>query len=97
MTEPIRSDSKHNRLPENQPLKPGLGEVIGVAGGLPPLPKPPVVVASSPPPPAEPSAYPDLEKRLRSPRTLFSAILSVVTATRTWGSPAGRGHRQSPL
>ena len=61
----------------NPPLQPGLGEVLGVAGGLPPLP--PVPVPANVGPPA-PSAMPDLEHRLRSPRTLVNAVFSVVIA-----------------
>ena len=61
--------------PGNPPLQPGLGEAMAVAGGLkPPLAEPPV--------PAEvpPSAMPDLERRLRSPRTAVNAVFSVVIA-----------------
>jgi phosphate transport system permease protein len=69
------------RAKESEPspaLVPGLGEIIGVAGGLPALEDRPVMV--EPPGPEAVAPLPDLEKRLRSPRTLFSAALSVLTA-----------------
>jgi phosphate transport system permease protein len=63
---------------KNPPLEPGLGQMIGVAGGLPPLEQ--LSVSGEIRQPAEaPALPPDLERRLRSPRTLFSAALSVLT------------------
>jgi phosphate transport system permease protein len=60
------------------PLEPGLGQVFGVAGGLGPVR--PAPVGEMPLVPAPELVLPlDLEKRLRSPRTLFSAVLSFVT------------------
>src|SRR6516225_4926372 len=57
------------------PLEPGLGEVMAVAGGMPTAPPAP------PPTPAEaPRPAPDLERRLRTPRTFINAIFSVVIA-----------------
>jgi phosphate transport system permease protein len=60
-------------------LEPGLGQVMGVAGGLPAIESPSIsaIVRRLPPPVEGPP--PDLEKRLRSPRTLVSAVLSVIT------------------
>jgi phosphate transport system permease protein len=53
--------------------QPGLGQVMGIAGGLAP------VVPPSVPDIAIPSLpLPDLERRLRKPRTFFSAALSVI-------------------
>ena len=61
-------------VPPAPPLQPGLGEVMAVAGGLaPPLPlsAPHETPVPVPPPP-------DLERRLRRPRTLFSAAMSAL-------------------
>jgi phosphate transport system permease protein len=55
-------------------LTPGLGQVIGVAGGL----EPPPPLSAPHETPQLPLAPPDLERRLRKPRTLFSAAMSVV-------------------
>ncbi len=55
--------------PSRPPREPGLGEAMGVAGGLP-------AIAIEPATPAPPAAPPELERQLRSPRTLFSAIMS---------------------
>src|SRR5262249_56806047 len=55
-------------VPSAPPLQPGLGEVMAVAGGVAPTAAP----HEAPPPP------PDLERRLRRPRTLFSAAMSVL-------------------
>jgi phosphate transport system permease protein len=65
---------------QRPPREPGLGQVIGVAGGLPAPETASVsgIIARLPAPPEGPP--PDLEKRLRSPRTLVSAALSVITA-----------------
>src|SRR5262245_25494355 len=57
------------------PLQPGLGQVLAVASGmLPPSPAAGGPGAEAPvvPPP------PDLALRLRKPRTLFSAVMSVL-------------------
>jgi phosphate transport system permease protein len=67
------------------PLEPGLGQVMGVAGGITPL-EPPPVAANLQPAPETPATPLDLEKRLRSPRTLFSAILSVTTGLMAVGA-----------
>jgi phosphate transport system permease protein len=78
MSAPEANDPK--RRQDRPPNEPGLGQVIGVAGGLPAVQTPSVsgMVARLPPrPDTEPP--PDLEMRLRSPRTLVSAVLSVVT------------------
>jgi len=74
-------DSKEAASPAR--LEPGLGEVMGVAGGIAP-PVPPAVVAGIPQPIE--ITPPDLEKRLRSPRTLFSAVLSVITGLMAVGA-----------
>jgi len=68
------------KTPDHKPLEPGLGQMIGVAGGLPAVEPPSItqILARLPEAP-ETQLPPDLEKRLRSPRTMFSAILSVVT------------------
>jgi phosphate transport system permease protein len=70
-------DPKHP--PEKPPLEPGLGQVMATAGGLPPLDPSQLsaVLRRLPEPPEGPP--PDLEMRLRSPRTLLSAVLSVIT------------------
>jgi phosphate transport system permease protein len=69
------------------PLEPGLGQVMGVAGGLPPLQDPSISrILSGLPPLQEPQTPPDLEKRLRSPRTFFSALLSVITGIMAVGA-----------
>jgi phosphate transport system permease protein len=68
------------KVPKDKPaLEPGLGQVMGVAGGLPAIESPSIsaIVRRLPAPVEGPP--PDLEKRLRSPRTLVSAVLSVVT------------------
>jgi len=57
------------------PLQPGLGEVMGVAGGLAPLTQPEAPLV---PPPTV--IMPDLERRLRAPRTFVNAVFSVVIA-----------------
>ena len=66
-----------------QHRQPGLGQVIGVAGGL--RPEAPPYVAAVPVQPTkfqptefQPTGPPDLERRLRKPRTLFSAAMSVI-------------------
>ncbi len=59
------------------PLEPGLGEVIGVAGGLGPIETAPV---GELPPPSPPTSTPDLERRLRSPRTLVNMAFTIVIA-----------------
>jgi phosphate transport system permease protein len=61
--------------PSSEPqLTPGLGEVLGVAGGLPALaPEPDLTLIA----PVAPGAMPDLERRLRSPRTFINAIFSL--------------------
>ena len=62
------------RLPRGKPpLQPGLGEVMGVAGGLPPL-------TVAPPPPSLEAQPPDLDRRLASPRTFANAVFSVLIA-----------------
>jgi phosphate transport system permease protein len=71
-----------NTRPEDAgpPRKPGLGQVIGVAGGLPGTDPASVsaMLQRLPPAPADAGPPPDLELRLRKPRTLFSAALSVL-------------------
>jgi phosphate transport system permease protein len=66
----------------SKPLEPGLGQVMGVAGGLPPLEQLSVADQLRQPP----LPPPDLEKRLRSPRTLLSAALSVITGLMAIGA-----------
>jgi hypothetical protein len=69
--------SDEPKKPAHPPLQPGLGQVMGVAGGM--AQARPLAVPEIP----EPSPYqrppPDLAKRLRAPRTLVSAALSVIT------------------
>jgi phosphate transport system permease protein len=55
------------------PLQPGLGEVMGVAGGLPPL-------TVAPPPSLETPQPPNLDRRLRSRRTFVNVAFSVLIA-----------------
>jgi phosphate transport system permease protein len=61
VNEPERRDQPKVRSPAQRP---GLGELIGVAGGVAPA--------------AAPPAPPDLALQLRKPRTLFSAMMSVL-------------------
>jgi phosphate transport system permease protein len=79
MSDPAKPEDPKKRAAK-PPLEPGLGQVMGVAGGLGPLETPSLsgIVARLPRAPDE-TPPPDLEKRLRSPRTLFSAVLSVTT------------------
>jgi phosphate transport system permease protein len=56
------------------PLEPGLGEVMAVAGGMPTAPPAPPTSVEAPRP------APDLEHRLRTPRTFINAIFSAVIA-----------------
>jgi phosphate transport system permease protein len=77
MSEPTPDKAKGSK--DNPPLQPGLGEIIGVAGGLPAIEPPSISAIVRRLPPEVEGPPPDLEKRLRSPRTLVSAILSVVT------------------
>src|SRR5262249_16473225 len=59
--------------PRDPPMTPGLGEVLGVAGGVaPPVPAP---GTSEPVPPRPP---PPLGTRLRTPRTFVNAVFSGV-------------------
>jgi len=58
----------------NPPLQPGLGEVMGVAGGLPPL------TVAPPPPSLEAPEPPNLDRRLRSRRTFVNVVFSVLIA-----------------
>jgi phosphate transport system permease protein len=55
-----------------EPLKPGLGEVMATAGGV-----------AVEPPPEPPVQMPELERSLRKPRTLLSAVLSILTGIMT--------------
>jgi phosphate transport system permease protein len=61
------------------PLRPGLGEVIGIAGGLPPVPQALDVTL-------RPRVVPDLERRLRSPRTFINALFSLVIVLMALGA-----------
>ena len=63
----------------------GLGEVMGTAGGMPPVP--PAPPAAIPIPPA-PAGLPDLERRLRSPRTFINAFFSLIIALMAFGAMA---------
>jgi phosphate transport system permease protein len=70
-----------SKPPAKRELKPGLGEVMGVAAGLSPLPTqetyaPPISAPTTPPA----AVSLDLERRLRSPRTLVNALFSLVVA-----------------
>jgi phosphate transport system permease protein len=70
---------------KSKPLEPGLGKVMAVAGGV--APPEPATVADNLRQPAESlAAPPDLEMRLRSPRTLLSAALSVITGLMAIGA-----------
>jgi phosphate transport system permease protein len=75
MSEPTKP-GPGSSLPANPPLEPGLGEVLAVAGGLPPAPPPPAPTV----PEVSTSPLPDLERRLRSPRTFIDSLFSVVIA-----------------
>jgi phosphate transport system permease protein len=56
------------------PLRAGLGEVIGIAGGLLPVTQEP----AAPDAPQPPRNELDLERRLRSPRTFINALFSLL-------------------
>jgi phosphate transport system permease protein len=74
MSEPVKPEDQGQKPAEEKvALTPGLGQVMGVAGGLPVLPPLDVGPAPVPPPP-------DLARRLRKPRTFFSAAMSILTA-----------------
>jgi phosphate transport system permease protein len=91
MNEPGKGDQKKMGPPGHPTKEPGLGEVMGTAGGLP-APSPPkssalesttlnALVGEGPlaaPAPVTLQPPPDLVLRLRKPRTLFSAVLSVL-------------------
>jgi phosphate transport system permease protein len=66
MTDPVNPSGRVD-------LQPGLGQMIGVAGGVAPA-EPPAV----PDVPPRPQPPPELERQLRKPRTLFSAAMSVL-------------------
>jgi phosphate transport system permease protein len=67
--------------PGHPPRRPGLGAVMSVAAGLPP---PLAVQELAPPgPTTEP---PDLERRLRSPRSFINALFSLVIALMAFGA-----------
>jgi phosphate transport system permease protein len=74
--------SEAAKTPGDPPLHPGLGEVMGIAGGLPPLPAAPPAPPSAPPI----EVPPDLERRLRSPRTFINALFTVVIAAMAFGA-----------
>jgi phosphate transport system permease protein len=72
--------AEHPEKTPRAPVDPGLGQVIGVAGGLSPAePISITTILERLPQPPETETFPDLEKRLRSPRTMFSAVLSLLT------------------
>jgi phosphate transport system permease protein len=66
--EALLSDLQAKAKPPEPALQPGLGEVMAVAGG----------VAAPPEHPQPLPEPPDLQMRLRKPRTLFSAGMSVI-------------------
>lgn len=71
MSEPTEPE----KAPDHPPLEPGLGEMMGVAEGLPPIA---VDAIAGNPGVAHFGAEPDLEHRLRSPRTFINAVFSVL-------------------
>lgn len=81
MSEPVKPPGD-DPPPSKPPLQPGLGELMGVAAGLPPLP------TESLAPPTGPTRVdaPDLERRLRAPRTFINALFSLVIATMAFGA-----------
>ena len=64
------------------PLQPGLGEIMGVAGGLPSLTVATPAASTAP----LSNAAPDLERRLRSPRTFVNALFSLIIAMMAFGA-----------
>jgi phosphate transport system permease protein len=63
---------------EERKREPGLGEAMAVAGGVgAPVPPPSVDATLAPRP------LPDLARRLRAPRTMFSAFMSICAAVLT--------------
>jgi phosphate transport system permease protein len=80
MSEPVRSPGDDQR-PGDPPLQPGLGEMMGVAAGLPPL-----TVDDPAPFAPPPSDAPDLERRLRSSRTFINALFSLLIAMMAFGA-----------
>jgi phosphate transport system permease protein len=63
--------------PARPPREPGLGDVMGVAGGMHAPPSIATIEAR------EPQIPPELARRLRSPRTLFSAMMSIAAGIMT--------------
>ena len=70
------SESAKPPDPAKPALQPGLGEVMGVAAGLSPV----SAEERSPTTPSAPTIAPDLERRLRSPRTFINAVFSFIVA-----------------
>ncbi|HYV39240.1 MAG TPA: hypothetical protein VE988_26365, partial [Gemmataceae bacterium] len=79
MSDHLKREDSDKAAPR-QPAEAGLGHVMGVAGGLPAAEPISITAALQRlPQDLESGPFPDLEKRLRSPRTMLSAILSVTT------------------
>jgi phosphate transport system permease protein len=73
MMDPDDTNGQAEEFSSERDRQPGLGEVMGVAGGLEPA-IPPAITDEL----IKEHPLPDLAMRLRKPRTLFSAVLSVV-------------------
>jgi phosphate transport system permease protein len=80
MNEPRKPEDAQKQPSTAARLEPGLGDVMATAGGLKP-PPPSVSDIRAVVPSFVP--FPDLERRLRKPRTLFSAVLSLIAGVMT--------------
>jgi phosphate transport system permease protein len=81
MSEPVKTPGD-GPSPSDPPLHPGLGELMGVAAGLPPL----STAVFAPPAAPAPIDAPDLARRLRAPRTFINALFSLVIAAMAFGA-----------
>jgi phosphate transport system permease protein len=80
MSEPLKTQAD-DPPPGDPPLEPGLGALMGVAAGLPPI-----IVEEPEPSAPSGSDAPDLERRLRSSRTFINALFSFVIAMMAFGA-----------
>ena len=72
--------TEQTNTPGEPPLQPGLGKVMAIAGGVAPL------SVEVPTPAPSPGGPPDLERRLRSPRTFFNAVFSLLIGAMAIGA-----------
>src|SRR5476651_1450673 len=81
MSEPVKPQNA-DQPRGDPPLQPGLGEMMGVAAGLPPLVVEELALVVTP----TRSDAPDLERRLRSPRTFINGLFSLIIAMMALGA-----------